>query len=207
MDLPNNVHIQNIAKILESTGEHVEGNLICDITPYNYLIHKNYSKIHNLQHICKNKRKICEIGVNACHSLLLMLMINPTAEYILFDLNCHRYTNLCFEYIKNTFPDTKITIHYGNSVETVKQYIETNIMDVATFDMCHIDGGHTYDVFSHDYANVNKLLSTNGCVVFDDYDYGDIKTFLDEKTACGEIRPVVDSVLMETDGHFIYTLV
>ena len=207
MDFPNNVHIQNIAKILESTGEHVEGNLICDITPYNYLIHKNYSKIHNLQHICKNRRKICEIGVNACHSLLLMLMINPSAEYILFDLNCHQYTNLCFEYIKNTFPDTKITIHYGNSVETVKQYIETNMMDIATFDMCHIDGGHTYDVFSHDYANVNKLLSTNGCVVFDDYDYGDIKRFLDEKTACGEIRPVVDSVLMETDGHFIYTLV
>ena len=207
MDLPNNIHIQAIAKILESTGEHVEGNLICDITPYNYLIHKNFAKIKNLQHICKNKRKICEIGVNACHSLLLMIMVNPDAEYVLFDLNCHRYTDLCIQYMMSTFPSTKMSVYYGNSVETVKKYMETNIMDIATFDMCHIDGGHTYDVFSHDYANVNKLLSTDGTVVFDDYDYGDIKTFLDEKVSCKEIIPVSDNRLINTDGHFIYKLV
>ena len=207
MDLPNNIHIQAIAKILESTGEHVEGNLICDITPYNYLIHKNFAKIKNLQHICKNKRKICEIGVNACHSLLLMIMVNPDAEYVLFDLNCHRYTELCIQYMMTTFPSTRISVYYGNSVETVKKYMETNIMDIATFDMCHIDGGHTYDVFSHDYANVNKLLSTDGTVIFDDYDYGDIKNFLDERVASKEITQVLDKRLIDTDGHFIYKLV
>jgi hypothetical protein len=207
MDLPNNIHIQAIAKILESAGEHVEGNLICDITPYNYLIHKNFAKIKNLQHVCKNKRKICEIGVNACHSLLLMIMVNPGAEYVLFDLNTHKYTDLCIQYIMNAFPSTKISVYYGNSVETVKKYMETNIMDIASFDMCNIDGGHTHNVFSHDYVHVNKLLSTDGIVVFNNYDYGDIKTFLDEKVSCNEIIQVLDNRLIATNGHFIYKLV
>ena len=91
MNILNNIHILNISNILKSIGEQVEGNYICDKTPDNCIIHENIEKIINLQYLVKDKKKICEIGVNACHSLLLMLFINPTAEYLLFDLN-----NQCF---------------------------------------------------------------------------------------------------------------
>ena len=36
-----NIHIQNITKILLDIGERVEGNLICDITPNNFVCEQN----------------------------------------------------------------------------------------------------------------------------------------------------------------------
>ena len=53
----NNIHVKNITKILKYVGERIEGNLICDIRPDNYVISRNKSKIKNLQYLCKNKKK------------------------------------------------------------------------------------------------------------------------------------------------------
>lgn len=48
----NNIHVNNITKILKDIGERVEGNLICDIRPDYYVITQNESKIKNLQYLC-----------------------------------------------------------------------------------------------------------------------------------------------------------
>ena len=104
----NNIHVKNLTNILNNVGERVEGNLICNIKPDNYVISKNESKIKNLQYLCKNKKKIIEIGVNGCHSLLLMLLINPNAEYLLFDLGNHKYTIPTLNYIKHNFRILKL---------------------------------------------------------------------------------------------------
>lgn len=53
MNLTNNKYIQDISQILEDTGEIIEGNLICDIYPRNFIIEKNINKINNLQYLCK----------------------------------------------------------------------------------------------------------------------------------------------------------
>ena len=68
-----------IANILNQIGERVEGNLICDVSPNNIVIDRNEEKIHNLQQLSMAKNTICEIGVNAGHSLFIMLEQNPTA--------------------------------------------------------------------------------------------------------------------------------
>ena len=102
----DSIHVKNITKILKEVGERIEGNLICNISADDYSNSKKYeSKIKNLQYLCKNKKKILEIGVNGCHSLLIMLLINPTAEYLLFDLGNHKYTLPAFNYIKEQFPN------------------------------------------------------------------------------------------------------
>jgi hypothetical protein len=90
-------HISNIGDILNRIGERVEGNLICDISSDNLTDHINKNKIHNLLKLSENKSKICEVGVNAGHSLLLMVSANPKAEYLIFDLNGHAYTKPCVE--------------------------------------------------------------------------------------------------------------
>jgi predicted O-methyltransferase YrrM len=198
MDFRQNPHIQAIGNILKSCGEFVEGNLICDIYPENYVIDRNLAKIQNLQTLASEKKHICEIGVNAGHSLLLMLLVNPTAKYTLFDLGNHGYTRPCVEYIKEQFPEAKIDIHYGSSVDTLPRY------EGAPFDLCHLDGGHTEDVFSHDYANVSKLIEKNGTIIFDDYDLPAIRAFVDSKVSEGEIIEINDSRLIKTDLHFIY---
>jgi predicted O-methyltransferase YrrM len=203
MELRSNTHIQNIEKILTTIGERVEGNLICDIDPLNYTIERNLAQIRNLQSLCTGK-KICEIGVNAAHSLLLMLLVNPTAEYTLFDLGNHAYTRPCIDYIRAQFPETKIEVIYGNSVETIAQYIAENPAQLSTYDLCHLDGGHTQDIFSHDYANVKQLMKADGLVIFDDYDLPAIRSFITTKLAAKEITEIVDTHLIDTGLHFIY---
>ncbi len=204
MDLIENKHIQGITNILEDIGERVEGNLICDINPRNFIIEHNIDKIRNLQYLSKNKKKIIEIGVNACHSLLLMLITNPDAEYLLFDLNIHKYTEPTIEYIKKEFPNTKINIIYGNSTETIKKYILDNQIQLKSYDLIHLDGGHTEDIFSQDYNNSKKLIKDNGVIIFDDYNYNDIKVFLRTKIKEKEIIEYTDKNIIYNDFHFIY---
>lgn len=204
MDLIENKYIQGITNILENIGERVEGNLICDINPRNFTIQYNIHKIKNLQYLSKNKKKIIEIGVNACHSLLLMLIVNPDAEYLLFDLNVHKYTKPTIEYIKKEFPNTKIEIIYGNSTETIKKYILDNPTQLNSYDLIHLDGGHTEDIFSQDYNNSKKLIKDNGVIIFDDYDYNDIKNFINSKIKEKEIVEYNDTNIIQNDLHFIY---
>lgn len=204
MDLIENKYIQGITQILELVGERVEGNLICDITPRQWTIEQNIQKINNLQYLCKNKNKIIEIGVNACHSLLLMLLINPDAEYLLFDLNNHKYTEKTIEYIKKEFPNTKINIIYGNSIETINRYILDNPNQLNSYDLIHLDGGHTEDIFSEDYNNSKKLITDNGVIIFDDYNMNDIKDFIHKKINQKEIVEYIDNNIIKNNLHFIY---
>jgi hypothetical protein len=68
-----------------------------------------------------------------------------------------------------------------------------------------LDGGHTEDIFSHDYANVKKLLKETGTVIFDDYDLPAIHSFIDTMVTTGEIVEVKDPELSNTGLHFIYS--
>jgi predicted O-methyltransferase YrrM len=194
-------HIANISDILDRIGERVEGNLICDITSDNFTDAANESKIYNLLKLSENKSKICEIGVNAGHSLLLMVSANPEAEYLIFDLNGHAYTKPCIEYIKNAYPSTKITEIYGDSNITLKQYIESN--DLHTFDLIHIDGGHETQTVENDFTNTQKLLTKDGIVIFDDYNFGNIKTVIDKYVDEGVVSEYTEDVI-KTNLHFIY---
>lgn len=196
-------HISNIAKILDSVGEQVEGNLICDISSDNLKDADNESKIHNLLKLAVGKSTICEIGVNAGHSLLLMVSVNPTAEYLLFDLGGHAYTRLCVEYIKNAYPSAKITEIYGDSNLTLRDYIKTN--ELNTFDMIHIDGGHETHTVVNDFIYTQFLLKPDGIVVFDDYNFGNIKEVVDYYVERNVITRH-DDELVDTDLHYVYKL-
>jgi predicted O-methyltransferase YrrM len=204
MDLINNKHMQAITSILKNIGERVEGNLICDIEPDCYIVQYTYPKIKNLQELVKNKKKIIEIGVNACHSLLIMLLENPNAEYLLFDLKYHTYTEPTLNYVKEQFPNTKINIIYGNSVETIEKYIQDHPEELKTYDLCHLDGGHTEDIFSKDYDHTKQLLAKDGITIFDDYNYEEIYNFLQNKINTQEIKEYKNENIKSINSHFVY---
>ena len=207
MELLDNEHIRAITNILHKLGERIEGNLICNRTPSNFTINDNIDKIRNLQYLCKNKKKIMEIGINACHSLLIMLLINPNAEYLLFDLNYHTYTIPTLNYIKEKFPGTKINVVFGDSVETINQYILNNPDELNTYDLIHLDGGHTEDIFSQDYKNSKCLISKGGVVIFDDYNMSNIYNFINQKVNENEIIEYNDINITKNNLHFIFTFV
>jgi predicted O-methyltransferase YrrM len=204
MELLNNTYLQNLTKILKNVGEKIEGNMICDVKPNRWKINKNIKKIKNIQFLSKNKKKIIEIGVNAGHSLLLMILENTNAEYLLFDLNNHKYTEPAINYIKKEFPNISINIIYGNSVETVKKYIIDNPTELNTYDLIHIDGGHTDNIFIEDYENCKKLIKKDSVIIFDDYDHSNIKKFIDDKLNKNEIIKYNDIQLNNNKLHLIY---
>jgi predicted O-methyltransferase YrrM len=196
-------HIANIASILDKLGERVEGNLICDITSDNLTDHVNESKIYNLLKLAEGKSKICEIGVNAGHSLLLMVSVNPNAEYLLFDLGGHSYTRPCVEYIKNAYPSAKITEVYGDSNLTLREYVSTG--ELNTFDMIHIDGGHETHTVVNDFIYTQFLLKKDGVVVFDDYNFGNIKNVVDYYVERNVISKY-DVDIVDTNLHYVYKI-
>lgn len=164
----NNIeyHIKKIENIILDCNERLEGNIYCDISPQNIVF--NYkSKQTNLQKLAKNSNLICEIGFNAGHSALFMISANPQAEYVFFDLNYHTYTNHCFSYIKEAFKNTKISIIYGDSKDTLTSYY-SNIEKY--FDLIHIDGGHDYETLNSDFKNSYLMCKKNGFIVIDDTD-------------------------------------
>jgi predicted O-methyltransferase YrrM len=194
-------HISNIAQILDSIGERVEGNLICDITSDNLVDSRNEAKIHNLLKLAVGKSTICEIGVNAGHSLLLMVSVNPTAEYLLFDLGGHAYTRPCVEYIKKAYPSTKITEVYGDSNITLRDYVKAN--ELNTFDMIHIDGGHETQTVMSDFIYTQFMLKQDGIVIFDDYNFGNIREVVDYYVQ-RQVITRYSSELVDTDLHYVY---
>lgn len=205
MELLDNAHVKNLASILRKIGEPVEGNLICDKTADHFILDENLDKIKNLQYLVRDKKKICEIGVNAGHSLLIMLLENPEAEYLLFDLNSHAYTIPCLRYIASVFPNTKMSLITGDSTKIVPQFLMNHKDDLHQYDLCHIDGGHTYDVFSADFHNV-KQLSKKACpVIFDDTNIDSINNFLKENVALNTISEYDDPNIINTNKHFVYS--
>lgn len=197
-------HFDNIKTILESIGERVEGNLICDVSPSNLVMNRNANKIHNIQKLSIGKERICEIGFNAGHSLLLMIENNPTAEYVIFDLCNHTYTIPCLEYIAKQYPNTKIEFIAGDSSVSMPKYIKQN--PNLKFDFIHIDGGHDLENVINDYNNSYILIKDGGLTLFDDYDYPTIKDFINTKLGKGEIKEHSNSELIKTPLHIVYTL-
>ena len=197
-------HFKNIEKILKEVGEKVEGNLICDISPENNVSKRNISKIINIQNLCIGKKMICEIGVNAGHSLLLMLENNPNAIYLVFDLNKHRYTVPCLNYIRSQYPKTKIISIFGDSTKTVPEYIFDNPNEIHKYDLIHIDGGHDTEIVLSDFNSCKLLTANDGITIFDDYNYPNISNFIDEKISTNEIVPFITFGLLKTNLHFVY---
>ena len=111
--------------------------MFCDINATNWEYERNKDKILNLQCLCRDAKTIIEIGINACHSLLLMLLTNPSAEYLLFDLGIHTYTVPILDYLKNAFLHTKITCIFGDSTRTIPIYLRDNPDKLNRYDLCH----------------------------------------------------------------------
>ena len=133
-----------------------------------------------------------------------MIENNPDAEYLIFDLNEHLYTKHCLKYIKEQYPTTKITEIFGDSKFTIPKYIIENETNAFSFDLIHIDGGHGEAEVKSDFYFSTKLISKNGIMVFDDYNYVGIKNFIDSRVADSSIEKVNDNNLIDTDLHFIY---
>jgi hypothetical protein len=194
-------HFEAIGNIVKEIGEPIEGNFVCDqyTDPLTFQLEKNKEKIENIQNFSIGKKKICEIGINACHSLLITLEMAPNAEYHLFDINWHKYTEPCLEYVKSQYPKTKFYTYYGDSKITLLDYVISK--PLYTFDFCHIDGGHEMREVCNDFTYVRYLMKPGSPVMFDDYNLGWIRDFIQKRVEHNEIKLLP---IQATELHTVY---
>ena len=114
--------------------------------------------------------KVCEIGFNAGHSTMLLLLgRNKTPlDFTVFDIGHHPYTNPCLNYIKSHFSHVNFEYIEGDSTVSMPTWIETHQAQVGLYDVVHVDGGHSEHCITNDMKNANLLVKRGGIVIIDD---------------------------------------
>lgn len=163
---------ETLDNIVKASGQpFVEGSLFFfgnqDMSYNDVFLHKQI----NLYNHALKAHRIVEVGFNAGHSTALMLLANPTSKILHFDINEHAYTMQCYRYLKSVFGNERfIDFIEGDSRTTIKQYT-----DLQSFDLIHIDGGHTDIVAMSDIEYCKRLAAKENTVIIDDYNMDNIK--------------------------------
>jgi tRNA(Leu) C34 or U34 (ribose-2'-O)-methylase TrmL len=99
------VIINDLKELIVDSNDTLEGNCFyynCSLT----LCKEQYTKQVNLFAFGKGaETRICEIGFNAGHSTILILLgrEKTALNYTIFDIDHHAYTRPCFEYVERQF--------------------------------------------------------------------------------------------------------
>lgn len=161
--------VKQLDKIVEESGDHLEGNCFYHGNLYDVPWFYKYKRI-NFYNIVKdnNVKKMVEIGFNAGHSAIVFLAaFEKDASIYFFDYGSHPYARPCYKYLKDRFPQVKDFIE-GDSRHTLPSWIGANSGVLGTFDCVHVDGGHSQDVCISDISCAHSLLRPGGILILDD---------------------------------------
>lgn len=176
-----NVYLNDIEQIIKNTNYPLEGNSFYYHNTTDFY-QDLFTKQVNLFWCGGQAQKICEIGFNAGHSALLMLLGNKNLNnlhFTIFDINHHPYTKPSYLYLKNKFPTVHFEFIPGDSIQKIPQYESLYPDCVETFDLVHIDGGHSEECIKNDMENTFKLIKVGGIIIVDDTDHQTINKYVD----------------------------
>jgi predicted O-methyltransferase YrrM len=173
----------HLLPIIRNCGEPLEGNIFTAHHTTQYTdVYLNKSK--NISNVVLHRHinYVMEIGFNAGFSTLLMLLSNPTIHITCFDLGEHKYTLPCYEKLKETFRD-RITIVIGDSRFSLLTINET-------YDVIHIDGGHSDNVAMSDIIHSYRLSKHGSLLIMDDYDFDNLHKLWDHYIKLYKLHPI-----------------
>lgn len=175
------IHLTNLENIIINSKVSLEGNCF-----YRHLtiqlVPQLYKKQLNLFWCGKQEVKnICEIGFNAGHSAMVMLLGRDKTpiNFTIFDLEEHAYVKPCFEYIQSSFSHVNFEYVKGDSTITIPEWINTNKDLMYTYDLVHVDGGHSTYCISNDMKNADLLVKINGIIIIDDTNHSWINEYVE----------------------------
>jgi hypothetical protein len=140
---------------------------------------------------------ICEIGFNAGHSAMLLLLGRDSTtplRFTIFDIGAHPYTLPCLNYIQSKFSQVNFEYIEGDSAITMPEWIANNNTLVGSYDLVHVDGGHSEYCVSNDMQNADVLLKVNGIIIIHDTN-SVIHQYVDSYISSGRY---VEIMLIET---------
>jgi len=158
-----------------------------------------YNKQLNLFWCGKQSKKICEIGFNAGHSAMLLLL-SSTADTSLtiFDIDHHKYTRPCLDYLVSAFRYVSFEYNAGDSTVAMPEWIASNSAHIGSFDLVHVDGGHTEACATSDMKYADILLRPSGIMVIDDTDAPQINHLVDQYISSNKY---VEICVLKTFGY------
>jgi hypothetical protein len=194
------LHANNLTEIAKQSGDNLEGN--CFTNHQTTLRNeKLLPKRMNLLEIARHGQKILELGFNAGHSALLLLIgSSPDAEIDFLDIGGHPYVIPCFEYLKRNFPINQQLLLGDSLVYLPKRVLKEGQRDV--YDIIHMDGGHANECVVNDLILLYMLLKPNGYMIVDDAEgfiLEEVKRFI----SVGLLKPVAGQYQTEVYPHFI----
>ena len=139
--------------------------------------------------------RICEIGFNAGHSAMLMLLSSSATTFTIFDIGHHKYTRPCINYIESAFPQTTFEYIEGDSTQTMPNHMVNRIQ---TYDLVHVDGGHSEFCATSDMKHADLLLKPGGIMIVDDTDAPQINRLVDIYLESGKY---VEVDVLKTFGY------
>lgn len=164
-------YYDSIEAIIRSTKEQLEGNCVYMDNTFRKiegLIPKQINLFNCGSYIVE---RACEIGFNAGHSSLLLLMGANTKNiinYTIFDIADHKYTIPSFKYVASKFPNARFEFYKGDSTKEMEKWINNNKNLLGTYDLVHVDGGHSFECIQSDMYHVDLLLKLKGIMIIDD---------------------------------------
>ena len=144
--------------------------------------------------------RICEIGFNAGHSAMLMLLgrDKTSLDFTVFDIGEHSYVRPCLEYIKQHFSHVNFEYIEGDSTITMPEYIKNNNSLIGKYEVVHVDGGHLEDCIINDMKNADILVALNGYIIVDDINNEHINKYVDMYISSGTYTEVD---IIETEDY------
>ena len=195
-----NRRLYDLKNIVTESGEPLEGNAFYvhqSLRLYPALLPKQI----NLYWCGTQARtRLCEIGFNAGHSALLLLLSggNRVIDFTVFDIGEHKYTLPALSYIRSHYPLVRTEYVEGDSTATMPAWIQRNKPLLGTYDVVHVDGGHSEHCISNDLKNADLLVRPSGIVVVDDTNDPGINKYVDMYLSAGYYKELR---VLKTEGY------
>jgi O-methyltransferase len=152
------------------------GSYMIDGQTYSYMPQLS-KKQQELFNVGKTSTRVLEVGVYLGHSLLILLLSNPTLRITCID-NDPAFSPGAVEYLNKHFGD-RITFYLGTAEEVLARE------DIGTFDCIHIDADHNEAAVERQFRLTQKFARPNAFYVFDDYEA--VRSLIDSWTRSGPL--------------------
>lgn len=156
-------YLKDILTLVQNKCDFLDGNLFyvnlqdaINGMPVDSLKEKR----RNLANLIKSRNKVLEIGFNAGHSALIMLLANKDTKITIIDTCQHAYTEECFSYLNRSFPG-RLKLTKGDSTKVMQA------LNGEKFDLIHYDGGKEKTI-SEDLKNSIDLVEDDHILLIDD---------------------------------------
>jgi predicted O-methyltransferase YrrM len=191
-----NEYVEDLKKIILNTNESLEGNIFY---PHKSLIELPELKAKQINLFWCGKQvktRLCEIGFNAGHSAMVMLLgiEHMPLDFTIFDINQHKYTEPCYNYVQSKFPNVSFEFVKGDSTKTMPEWIKLHSSLMETYDVVHLDGGHSEECILNDIKHSDMLVKKGGLIIIDDTNMQHINKHVNNMLSSGKYTEITDVI-------------